>query len=134
MTWRAVRRGPARPPTPGRTAARSPVRSRPAWPACQGWPGSTPAAVEVATQYAGGKVPGVAVRPDRIVVRVVLDRLPVAPVAGHAHMVVQTVLKAVGLSRPVELVVADVELDSLPGCPADAAGPTERDAGREAAW
>jgi hypothetical protein len=80
--------------------------------------------VEVATQYAGGKVPGVAVRPDRIVVRVVLDRLPVAPVADHAHMVAQTVLRAVGWSRPVELVVADVDLDHLPEAPvADAPGP-----------
>jgi hypothetical protein len=87
--------------------------------------------VEVATQYAGGKVAGVAVRPDRIVVRVVLDRLPVAPVAGHAHMVVQTVLKAVGLHRPVELVVADVELDSLPGAPVGQHG--EQASGQEAA-
>jgi hypothetical protein len=70
--------------------------------------------VEVATQYAGGKVPGVAVRPDRVVVRVVLDRLPVAPVAGHVHVVVQTVLAAVGWRCPVELVVADVDLDRLP--------------------
>jgi hypothetical protein len=78
--------------------------------------------VEVATQYAGGKVPGVAVRPDRIVVRVVLDRLPVAPVADHAHMVAQTVLRAVGWSRPVELVVADVDLDQLPEPAAERAG------------
>jgi hypothetical protein len=71
--------------------------------------------VEVATQYPGGKVAGVAVRPDRVVVRVVLDRLPVEPVAGHVHMVVGTVLKAVGVSPPVELVVAGVDLDGLPG-------------------
>ena len=98
--------------------------------------------VEVATQYAGGKVPGVAVRPDRIVVRVVLDRLPVAPVADHAHMVAQTVLRAVGWSRPVELVVADVDLDHLPEAPvADVPGPqTAVDgapvpgAGHEEAW
>ena len=98
--------------------------------------------VEVATQYAGGKVPGVAVRPDRIVVRVVLDRLPVAPVADHAHMVAQTVLRAVGWSRPVELVVADVDLDHLPEAPvADAPGPRTAaegvpvpGAGHEEAW
>ena len=74
--------------------------------------------VETATYYRGGKAVGVVVRPDRVAVHVVVDQLPIAPVASSVHEVAQTVVQAAGWSIPVEVVVADVEVDRLPPLPA----------------
>jgi hypothetical protein len=73
--------------------------------------------VEVATYWPGGRTIGVVLRSDRLSVHVVVDRLPLAEVAGPVAAVATTVLRAVGLELPVEVVVAGLESDRLPPRP-----------------
>lgn len=71
---------------------------------------------EVATLYAGGKVVGVRLTPEVVFVHLVLDRLPVAPVAEAARSAATIALDDLGDSRPIEVVVEDLQLpeDRLP--------------------
>jgi hypothetical protein len=70
--------------------------------------------VEVATQFAGGKVVGVGVRGDAIVAYLVVDRLPVDQVARAARAAGEATLADLGVARRLDLVIDDVDLDHLP--------------------
>jgi hypothetical protein len=92
--------------------------------------------VEVATQFAGGKVVGVGVRDDAVVAYLVVDRLPVDQVARAARAAAEAALGELGVTRRLDLVIDDVELDHLPpisvtgwtpaGVQGSAAPPTRR--------
>lgn len=69
--------------------------------------------VPVGTQYAGGTVSGVKLRDELVVAHVVLDRLPVLAVTEPALSAAEAALRALGDSRPVELVVDDIVLEEL---------------------
>lgn len=66
-------------------------------------------AVEVATYFAGGKVVGVRLAGETVHVHVVVDQLPVAPVADRVAEAVQQVLAGADDPRPVEVMVDDVD-------------------------
>jgi hypothetical protein len=70
--------------------------------------------VEVATQFAGGKVVGVAVRDDAVVAHLVVDRVPVDQVAQAARAAAEAALADLGVARRLDLVIDDVDLDHLP--------------------
>ena len=70
--------------------------------------------VEVATQFAGGKVVGVGVRGDAVVAYLVIDRLPVDQVARAARAAAEVALGELGVTRRLDLVIDDVDLDHLP--------------------
>lgn len=72
------------------------------------------AGVEVATQYARGKVTGVAVSEEKVSVHIVANQLPLAPVIERAQATTQAVLHEVNEERSVEVVVEDLERASLP--------------------
>ena len=87
--------------------------------------------VEVATQFAGGKVVGVGVRDDAVVADLVVDRLPVDRVARTARAAAEAALADLGVARRLDLVIDDVELDQLP--PTNATGGTAAGVGVPAA-
>jgi hypothetical protein len=87
--------------------------------------------VEVATQFAGGKVVGVGVRDDAVVAYLVVDRLPVDRVARAARAAGEAALVGLGVARRLDLVIDDVELDQLP--PTSATGWTAAGVGVPAA-
>ena len=64
--------------------------------------------VEISTQFAGGKVLGVRLLPDRAEVHVVVDRGPVPAIADEVAAAVGRVLAAAGEPRPVTVVVDDI--------------------------
>jgi hypothetical protein len=70
--------------------------------------------VEVSTQFAGGKVVGVAVRGDAVVAYLVVDRVPVDRVARAARAAGEAALADLGVARRLDLVIDDVDLDRLP--------------------
>ncbi|GAA4917764.1 hypothetical protein LX16_3845 [Stackebrandtia albiflava] len=70
--------------------------------------------VEVATQVPGGTIPGVKVAGDRPEVHVAVSRLPVEPVAQAVLRACDEVMTRYGDDRPVRVVVADVDVSSLP--------------------
>lgn len=72
-------------------------------------------AVEVATQYPGGKVSGVRVSGEMVEVHVVVGRLPLQPVVGQARAAARAVLDRYGDPRPVTVVVVDVADDAFAG-------------------
>lgn len=74
---------------------------------------SADSGVEVATLFAGGKVVGLRLAEDAVEVHIVVDRVPLQPVADEVIAAVRRVLSAVGDDRPVWVVVADVVLDGL---------------------
>lgn len=69
--------------------------------------------VQAATQFPYGKVDGVSVTEARIEARVVADRLPVTEVAQRVHKAAGLVLLAAGDTRPVRVVITDVDVESL---------------------
>ena len=85
------------------------------------------AGVEVATQFAGGKVVGVGVRDDAVVAYLVVDRRPVDQVARAARVAGEAALADLGVARRLDLVIDDVDLDRLP--PASATGWTSAGVG-----
>jgi hypothetical protein len=87
--------------------------------------------VEVATQFAGGKVVGVRVRDDAVVAYLVVDRLPVDRVARAARAAAEAALAGLGVARRLDLVIDDVDLDQLP--PTSATGCTSAGGGVPAA-
>jgi hypothetical protein len=89
------------------------------------------AGVEVATQFAGGKVVGVAVRDDAVVAHLVVDRLPLDQVARAARAAGEAALADLGVARRLDLVICDVDLDHLP--PTSATGWTPAGVGAPAA-
>jgi hypothetical protein len=84
--------------------------------------------VEVATQFAGGKVVGVGLRDDAYLV---VDRLPVDQVARAARAAGEAALADLGVARRLDLVIDDLELDRLP--PTNATGRTSAGVGVPAA-
>jgi hypothetical protein len=70
--------------------------------------------VEVATQFAGGKVAGLRMSGDDVEVHIAVDRFPVAPVAADVHEAVMAVLDAASEHRTVRVVVSDVDVATLP--------------------
>ena len=92
--------------------------------------------VEVATQFAGGKVVGVAVRDNTVVAHLVVDRLPLDRVARAARVAGEAALADLGVARRLDLVIDDVDLDHLPPTslpPTSATGWTSAGAGVPAA-
>jgi hypothetical protein len=87
--------------------------------------------VEVATQFAGGKVVGVGVRDDAVVAHLVVDRLPLDQVARAARAAGEAALADLGVARRLDLVIGDVDLDHLP--PTSATGWTPAGVGAPAA-
>jgi hypothetical protein len=71
-------------------------------------------AVEAATHFAGGKVNGIRFRDGKAWVHVVIDRLPVSPVAEAVRTAATAALAELGQSCEVVVVVEDLELDHLP--------------------
>lgn len=82
-------------------------------------PGS---AVEVATQFAGGKVVGVRLAGPVVEVHVVVDALPIGPVADQVQGAAGRVLTAAGDPRPVRVVVTDVDDAAFTALTAPGAG------------
>jgi hypothetical protein len=73
--------------------------------------------LEVAVQYRGGKVVGIELTDRRLAIHVVIDRLPLVPVAEAIRRQVDEVLAgwADGETTPtVDVVIEDVDLDDLP--------------------
>ncbi len=65
-------------------------------------------AVEVATQYAGGKIFGVRLG-DPVQVHVAVDWVPIAPLAERIRDTVRNILRGVGQSALVEVIIDDIE-------------------------
>jgi hypothetical protein len=74
-------------------------------------------AAEVSTLYPGGRVDGVSLDEDLVMVCVVLSRLPIPPVLEEIVAAASAALKAYGDSRSVEVVVDDLDIDQLPPLP-----------------
>lgn len=83
--------------------------------------------VEVATQFAGGKVVGVGVRDDAVIAHLVIDRLPLDQVARAARAAAESALADLGAAHRLDLVIDDVDLDRLP--PTSATGRTSTGVG-----
>lgn len=71
--------------------------------------------VEVATQFAGGKVVGVRLSPAAVTVHMVVDQAPVPMVAAACGEAAHRVLLALGDHRRVDVVVDDIVLDGGEG-------------------
>lgn len=65
--------------------------------------------VEVATQFAGGKVTGVRLG-DPVEVHVEIGPVPIVPVAGQIRVAVRGVLERFGQSASVDVMVDDIAL------------------------
>lgn len=65
-------------------------------------------AIEVATQYPGGKVVGVRLG-ETVQVHLVARRVPLPPVGAAAARAARAVLARAGDDRPVEIFVDDLE-------------------------
>jgi hypothetical protein len=83
--------------------------------------------VEVATQFAGGKVVGVGVRDDAVIAHLVIDRLPLDQVARAARAAAESALADLGVAHRLDLVIDDVDLERLP--PTSATGWTSTGVG-----
>ncbi|MGW4467305.1 hypothetical protein [Micromonospora sp. NPDC004704] len=68
--------------------------------------------VEVATQYAGGKISGVRLG-EQVEVHVTVEAVPIGPLGERIAAAVRKVLDRAGVDRPVEVVVDDVDLAAL---------------------
>lgn len=73
------------------------------------------AGTEIATQYPGGRVLGVQLSPEEVVVHIVAERLPVHQAADEVVSAGRRALDAAGDSRLVAVVVDDIDVDVLPG-------------------
>jgi hypothetical protein len=65
--------------------------------------------VEVATQFAGGKIPGIRLG-EVVAVHVDVAAVPIGPLAEQVRTAVRDVLGASGRCPPVEVVVHDIDL------------------------
>ena len=73
------------------------------------------AGTEIATQYPGGRVLGVQLSFEEVVVHIVAERLPAHRAADEVVSAGRRALDAAGDSRPVAVVVDDIDVDVLPG-------------------
>lgn len=69
--------------------------------------------VEVATQFAGGKVVGILLTPTAVRVHVVIDRVPVPLVAAAVSQAARRALDRLADSRAVDVVVDDIVLGAM---------------------
>jgi len=69
--------------------------------------------VEVATLFAGGKVVGLRLSGTAVAVHIVADAGPLQAIADEAAAAARRVLMAAGDSRPVNVVIEDVEAAAL---------------------
>lgn len=70
--------------------------------------------VKIAARFPGGQVDGLRLATDVVEVRIVVDRLPVHPIADRAADAATAALRRAGDDRPVQVLVADLEADELP--------------------
>ncbi len=70
--------------------------------------------VEVATQYRGGRVLGVALGDSTVAVHVVAERLPLPALIAQVRTSARAALRAAGDPRPVSVSVDDLDVDVLP--------------------
>ncbi len=77
--------------------------------------GSGVSGTAIATQYPGGRVLGVQLNADEVVVHIVAERLPVHQAADDAVSAGRRALDAAGDSRLIAVVVDDIDVDALPG-------------------
>ncbi len=70
--------------------------------------------IEVSTQYRGGRIIGVRLADHEVTVQVVAERLPLEPLADQVRAAARAVLHASDDDRPVQVVVDDLDLTSLP--------------------
>jgi hypothetical protein len=87
--------------------------------------------VEAATHFAGGKILGVVVADDRIEVHVAVRELPVAQAAERVREAARRALGALRAQRPIDVLVEDLDIDSLPSFLRSNAEPPSRRAGLE---
>ncbi len=71
--------------------------------------------VEIATQFAGGRVLGVRLAADEVAVHIVAEQLPLHDLVERVRSAATRALGAVGDPRTVAVVVDDVDVASLPG-------------------
>jgi hypothetical protein len=76
---------------------------------------------ECSTLIPGGRVEGVALRDESVLVCVAVARLPVPAVAAEVTAAARSALKALSDKRPVDVVIDDLDLDELPALVAPAA-------------
>jgi hypothetical protein len=72
--------------------------------------------VEVATQFPGGKIPGIRLG-DAVEVHIAVDPVPIEPLAEQIRVAVRDVLARAGMDRPVEVVIDDVDLAAQTAVP-----------------
>ncbi len=70
--------------------------------------------VEVATQYAGGRVVGVGLSDAGVVVHVIAERLPLEPVISAVQDAARQALQSLSDPRAVNVVVDDLDVKHLP--------------------
>ncbi len=75
--------------------------------------GLTAGRSDLSTLYPGGRVAGVSLGDESVLISVVLSRVPIPPVVGEIVAAATAALKALGDSRSVEVVVDDIEIDQL---------------------
>jgi hypothetical protein len=83
-------------------------------------------AAECSTLYPGGRVEGVALGDESVLVCVALARLPVPAVAGEVTAAARGALKTLGDKRRVDVVIDDLDLDELPALVAPSPRPARR--------
>lgn len=80
--------------------------------------------VEAATHHAGGKIVGVTVDHQTVAVRLVVSLLPLPALVDRVRAAVAAALEGLGVTRRVDIVIDDVEIDRLPGHAAPGAAGT----------
>jgi hypothetical protein len=81
-------------------------------PGAERSPGHT--SVEVATHHAGGRVIGIGLQDEVVLICVSLSRLPVPVVADEIAVAAQAALRRVGDKRRVQVDVDDIDVDRFP--------------------
>jgi hypothetical protein len=74
-----------------------------------------PSGIEIATQFAGGRVVGIQMTAEAVSVHIVSSRVPLGPVVDEVRAAARRVLTAAGDHRPVAVTVEDVDLDAIMG-------------------
>ena len=70
--------------------------------------------VEVATQFPGGRVVGVRLGADEVVVHIIAERFPLDIVADAVHAAVGAALAGLGDRRAVAVCIDDLDVSSMP--------------------
>jgi hypothetical protein len=78
--------------------------------------------VESATHHAGGKIVGVTVDHQAVAVRVVAAQFPLPALADRVRAAVAAALTGLGVTRRVDIMIDDVDIDRLPAGPEGGGG------------